>query len=143
MEGAFVFISPTERIQDDIRKHRHLFFSSSLPFQTGESGSPRASTLREAFTAVRHRSRGERRPSVHEIAPHAGPSSQAYSFAFDIPRPAPSKPGQEMPQEMPPTFSTMSMGEIGMRGRTGVERAEVEYVIIAQWEGPDPNERVR
>ncbi|TCD67425.1 hypothetical protein EIP91_012397 [Steccherinum ochraceum] len=37
----------------------------------------------------------------------------------------------------------MSMGEVGMRGRTGVERAEVDYMVIAQWEGPDPSERVR
>lgn len=137
MEGAFVFISPTERVQEDIRKHRHLFFTSSIPFSTGESGSPRSSTLRDAFTAVRHRSKGERKASMHENLPHAGPSNQAYPFSFDIPRP--TRPGEEMP----PTFSAMSMGEIGLRGRTGVERAEVEYLIIAQWEGPDPDERVR
>ncbi|THH32930.1 hypothetical protein EUX98_g1235 [Antrodiella citrinella] len=44
---------------------------------------------------------------------------------------------------MPPTFSTTSIGEVGLRGRTGVERAEVDYVINAQWEGADPDERVR
>ncbi|KAH8084368.1 hypothetical protein BXZ70DRAFT_1012051 [Cristinia sonorae] len=138
MEGAFLFISPTERMQDDIRKHRHLFFSSTLTFSTGESSSPRSSTLREAITAVR-KSRN-RRPSMAEGSSqshHAVPPSQAFPFSFEIPRP----PHPE--EEFPPTFSTLSMGEIDVRGRTGVERAQVDYLVIAQWEGPDPDERVR
>jgi len=132
MEGAFLFISPTERVQDDIRKHRHLFFTSSVSFATGESGSPRSSTLREAFTAVRHRGR-----SASEFSMHAGPSCPAFPFDFDMPHA--TRPGEQIP----PTFTAMSMGEVGLRGRTGVERAEVEYVVIAHWEGPDPEERVR
>lgn len=44
-------------------------------------------------------------------------------------------------EEMPPSFSSVAVGEAGIRGRTCVERAEVMYRIFATWETSDEEER--
>lgn len=138
-EGAFIYLSPgtlkpSERMADarSSDKFRHLFFSSSVSFSTGESGSPRsASSLRDAFTnSVRSR-RTESPPRV------AGSAHPHFPFAFEIPRPG--RPGEELP----PTCCNVSLGVAGIRGRSAVERAEVEYKIIASWEDHDAKQTTR
>lgn len=136
-EGAFIYLSPgsmkpSERMSDarSSDKFRHLFFSSSVTFSTGESGSPRsASSLRDAFTnSVRSRRT--------ESPPH-GSAHPHFPFAFDIPRPG--RPGEELP----PTCCNVSLGIVGIRGRSAVERAEVEYRVVATWEDHDAKQTTR
>ena len=43
-------------------------------------------------------------------------------------------------EEMPPTFSSVVTMDSDSRGRAGVERAEVEYKIVAHWESADAAE---
>ena len=143
MEGAFVFISP-----DIVEAHehlptgkpqgpyRHLFFTSSVTYTTGDNSSPRsASTIREAFANTVRTLKVDRKSSMPDL--RTSNSRGQFPFSFEIPRPA------RQGEEMPPTCSSLSVGVMGVRGRTGVERAEVEYKIIARWEGTDPNERTQ
>ena len=122
--------SPAEARGSD--KYRHLFFSSTITFNTGESGSPRsAASLRDAFSnSVRSRRTASPPETVSSARPH-------FPFSFEIPR-----PGRQN-EELPPTCCNVTLGVVGVRGRNCVERAEVEYKVIASWEGSDPNERTR
>ncbi|GJE94838.1 hypothetical protein PsYK624_110130 [Phanerochaete sordida] len=136
-EGAFIFLSPgsmkpAERMADarNSDKFRHLFFSSSVTFSTGESGSPRSASLRDAFTNSMRSRRAESPPTTGSAHPH-------FPFAFDIPRPG--RPGEELP----PTCCNVSLGLVGVRGRSAVERAEVEYRIVASWEDHDAKQSTR
>ncbi|KAI0792482.1 hypothetical protein C8Q75DRAFT_804856 [Abortiporus biennis] len=143
MEGAFVYISPFSEHSQEVMvsypsgKHRHLFFTSSVSFATGETtNSPRsASSLRDAFTVSRNKRKVDRRPSLPDMADTTKP--RAFLFSFDIPRP--TRPGEEMP----PTFSSVSTTETAPRGRTAVERAEVEYKIVALWETNNSTDSIR
>ncbi|EKM58006.1 uncharacterized protein PHACADRAFT_206848 [Phanerochaete carnosa HHB-10118-sp] len=138
-EGAFIYLSPgamkpSERMADarNSDKYRHLFFSSTITFSTGESGSPRsASSLRDAFTNSVRLRKTESSPNT------AGSARPHFPFAFDIPRPG--RPGEELP----PTCCNVSLGIAGIRGRSAVERAEVEYKIVATWEDHDDKETAR
>ncbi|KAI8972901.1 hypothetical protein BD414DRAFT_499802 [Trametes punicea] len=135
--GTFVYMSPnvgqSEGYVDLARpeRHRHVFFMCSETRPTGELDSPRSTTsLRDAFAAS-VRSRRERRPSQTSLKGALRP----FPFSFVIPRSEPSG------QELPPTFSTVAVGECGPRGRPCVERAEVSYAIVATWEAADGGDR--
>ncbi|KAI0701370.1 hypothetical protein BC835DRAFT_245424 [Cytidiella melzeri] len=140
MEGAFIYVSPdVVEAHEDLPvgkargQYRHLFFTSSVTYTTGDSGSPRsASSIREAFANTVRTLKVDRKASLPDLRPNA--SRSHFPFSFDIPRPA------RLGEELPPTCASVSVGVIGIRGRTGVERAEVEYRIIARWEGTDPNQ---
>ncbi|CAL1699600.1 unnamed protein product [Somion occarium] len=138
MEGTFVYVSPKLHDDDEStlrRKPRHVFFTSSVVHPCGDNGSPRSTTsLRGAFAASMRSVRLDRRPSLQDMT---GSRRQVFQFAFDVP--PPSRPGEEMP----PTFSSVVMTGTEARGRTGVERAEVEYKVVALWEGADPSEQAR
>lgn len=142
MEGAFLFISPdVVESYEEIPtgkpqgQYRHLFFTSSVTYATGDSGSPRSATsIREAFANTVRTRKPDPKPSSPELANSA---QTHFAFSFEIPRPA------RQGEEMPPTCSSVSVGVIGTRGRTGIERAEIEYKIVARWEGTDPNERTQ
>ena len=102
---------------------------------TGELDSPRSATsLRDAFTAS-VRGRRERRPSQTAVRGALRP----FPFAFEIPRP---EHAGLSGQELPPTFSSVTAGECGPRGRTGVERSEVSYSVTALWEAVDGSDRL-
>lgn len=142
MEGAFTYISPDlVEVNEDLpvgndnSKYRHLFFSSTVTYATGDNGSPRsASSIREAFANTVRTRKGEQKSSTSDLPTQA---RTHFAFSYEIPRP--SRQGEEMP----PTCSSVSLGVTGTRGRTCVERAEVEYKIIAIWEGSDPNDRTQ
>ena len=108
-------------------RHRHVFFTCSETRPTGELDSPRSTTsLREAFAAsVRYRR--ERRPSQSSLKGALRP----FPFSFVIPR------SEQSGQELPPTFSSVAVGECGPRARPCVERAEVSYTVVATWEAAD------
>ncbi|EIW55037.1 uncharacterized protein TRAVEDRAFT_153349 [Trametes versicolor FP-101664 SS1] len=139
LQGTFVYMSPNAGQSDSEsyvalsrpERHRHVFFSASETRPTGDLDSPRSSTsLRDAFAAsVRYRR--ERRPSQTSIKGALRP----FPFSFAIPRP------EQSGQELPPTFSSVAVGECGPRGRTCVERAEVSYAVIATWEAADGVDR--
>ena len=78
--------------------------------------------------------RMERRPSLQDLE---GAPRKPFPFSFDLPRPV--RPGEELP----PTFSTISVGEVGYRGRTAVERAEVDYKLTAVWESMDNSQEAK
>lgn len=104
-------------------------------YTSGESSSPRSATsLREAFVASMLSRKMERRPSLQELE---GAPRKPFPFSFELPRPV--RPGEELP----PTFSTLCAGEVGSRGRTAVERAEVEYKVTADWEGLHNDQHVK
>ncbi|KAH9941719.1 uncharacterized protein BXZ73DRAFT_74910 [Epithele typhae] len=138
LQGSFLFASPNIGNQelDDYatprkEKNRHVFFTASESRPTGELDSPRSTTsLRDAFTAsVRSR---QRRPSQSALRGALRP----FPFSFEIPRP------EQSGQELPPTFSSVASSEMGPRGRTGVERAEVSYSVTAVWEAFDRSDRI-
>ncbi|KAI0355973.1 hypothetical protein OH77DRAFT_1538177 [Trametes cingulata] len=137
LQGTFVYMSPnagaTEDYADLARpdRHRHVFLSCSETRPTGELDSPRSTTsLRDAFAAsVRYRR--ERRPSQTSLKGALRP----FPFSFEIPR------SEHSGQELPPTFSSVAVGECGPRGRTCVERAEVSYAVVATWEAADGIDR--
>ncbi|CDO74586.1 hypothetical protein BN946_scf184583.g13 [Trametes cinnabarina] len=132
-QGTFVYMSPnlgqSEGYVELARpeRHRHVFFSCSETRPTGELDSPRSTTsLRDAFAAsVRYRR--ERRPSQTSLKGALRP----FPFSFVIPR------SEQSGQELPPTFSSVAVGECGPRGRPGVERAEVSYAVVATWVAAD------
>ncbi|KIP07307.1 hypothetical protein PHLGIDRAFT_19214 [Phlebiopsis gigantea 11061_1 CR5-6] len=139
-EGAFVYLSPdvledadeTSAGRASRDKYRHLFFASTVSFQTGDGGSPRASmSLREAIT---NSVRSKRTVSPPETPVTARPH---LPFSFEIPRPG------RQGEELPPTCCNVSLGVVGVRGRSCVERAEVEYKIVTVWEGVDSDDRAR
>ncbi|KAI0077382.1 hypothetical protein K474DRAFT_1707403 [Panus rudis PR-1116 ss-1] len=138
LEGAFAYISPFSHDQDDSephssRDHRYLFFTSTVVFSCGDHSPRSATSLREAFN-LRSR-RMDRRPSLQDIKNQG--QRQAYPFSFELPQP--NRPGEEIP----PTFSSVKLGVADTRGRACVERAEVEYKVIATWESADLNEHAR
>ncbi|KAI0346440.1 hypothetical protein BDW22DRAFT_756700 [Trametopsis cervina] len=143
MEGAFIYISPDIveahdefPVSNSQGQYRHLFFTSSVTYATGETGSPRStSSIREAFANTVRTLKVDRKASLPDLRPAAARGQ--YPFSFEVPRPA------RQGEEIPPTCSSVSVGVMGTRGRTGVERAEVEYKIIARWEGTDPDERTQ
>lgn len=142
MEGAFIFISPdvVESYEDmptgkPQGQYRHIFFTSSVTYATGESGSPRsASSIREAFANTVRTRKADFKASLPDLSNSA---RTHFAFSFEIARPA------RQGEEMPPTCNSVSVGVVGTRGRAGIERAEVEYKIVATWEGSDPNERTQ
>ncbi|KAI0631232.1 hypothetical protein C8Q77DRAFT_195003 [Trametes polyzona] len=139
LQGTFVYMSPNVGQSESEgyvelsrpERHRHVFFSSSETRPTGEMDSPRSTTsLRDAFAAsVRYRR--ERRPSQTSLKGALRP----FPFSFVIPRP------EQSGQELPPTFSSVAVGECGPRGRACVERAEVAYAVVATWEASDGIDR--
>ena len=143
LQGSFLFTSPnvdpsaSQDYADNLReeKGRHVFFTVSETRMTGELDSPRSATsLRDAFTAS-VRGRRERRPSQTGVRGALRP----FPFAFEIPRP---EHAGLSGQELPPTFSSVTAGECGPRGRTGVERSEVSYSVTALWEAVDGSDRL-
>ena len=141
MEGTFTYISSKIGDEDDTagaalsHKPRHVFFTSTVAHLTGDSGSPlshTASTIKDALVAS-VRPRLGRRPSLQDISASQR-NRQTYPFSFEVP--TPSRPGEEMP----PTFSSVVTMDSDSRGRAGVERAEVEYKIVAHWESADAAE---
>jgi hypothetical protein len=143
MEGAFVYISPDVvgtheefPVGKPQGQYRHLFFTSSATYTTGDGGSPRSSSsIREAFANTVRTLKVDRKASLPDLRPNS--SRGQFPFSFEMPRP--TREGEEMP----PTCASVSVGVIGTRGRSGVERAEIEYKIVARWEGTDPNERTQ
>lgn len=144
MEGTFTYISSKIGDESDptgaslSHKPRHVFFTSTIMHPTGETGSPlsaTASSIRDAFVAsVRPRlGRLDRRPSLQDLSTSQR-HRQTYPFSFEVP--PPSRPGEEMP----PTFSSVVMMDSESRGRNSVERAEVEYKIVAHWESTTSTE---
>lgn len=137
LEGTFLYVSPTTAAHDatafgsPAEEYQHRFLYSSVTFPVGEIASPRSVTsIREAFANTVRPRRVDRRPSLPELA------SEPTQFPFSFEIPDPIRQGEELP----PTCSTVSVGESGMRGRTCVERVEIEYKIVATWKGSDPNE---
>ncbi|KAJ8468336.1 hypothetical protein ONZ51_g9708 [Trametes cubensis] len=132
-QGTFVYMSPNAGVSGDYtdlarpERHRHVFFTCSETRPTGELDSPRSTTsLRDAFAAsVRYRR--ERRPSQSSLKGALRP----FPFSFVIPR------SEQSGQELPPTFSSVAVGECGPRARPCVERAEVSYTVVATWEAAD------
>ncbi|OCH89348.1 hypothetical protein OBBRIDRAFT_778682 [Obba rivulosa] len=134
MEGVFEYLSPFIQDADlePTRTHRHVFLSSSITFPVGNIASPRSTpSLRETFTASVRSRRTERRPSQPELKGALRP----FLFSFDIPRTAGTG------EELPPSFSSVTMGECDYRGRHGVERAEVAYKVTANWVLDDGHRR--
>ncbi|KAI0763438.1 hypothetical protein BD413DRAFT_208395 [Trametes elegans] len=137
LQGTFVYMSPNAGQSESYvelarpERHRHVFFSSSETRPTGELDSPRSTnSLRDAFAAsVRYRR--ERRPSQTSIKGAFRP----FPYSFVIPR------SEHSGQELPPTFSSVAVGESGPRGRASVERAEVSYSVVATWEASDGSDR--
>lgn len=136
MEGAFLYISPGKEAYDDPfpdghgSRVRHTFFLSSMVNLVGGLGTQRStSSLREAFAAsVRSRRRS---PSEVSISGALRP----FPFSFEMPR------SNQAGEEMPPSFSSIAIGEAGIRSRTCVERVEVTYRIFVTWETSDEEER--
>lgn len=143
MEGTFTYISSKIGDEDHTthgslsHQPRHVFFTSTVVHLTGESGSPlsnTASSIKDAIASVRPRM--GRRPSFRDVS-STQRDRQIYPFTFEVP--PPGRPGEEMP----PTFSSVVMMGSDSRGRSGVERAEVEYKLVALWESVDSIEPER
>ncbi|KAA1472559.1 hypothetical protein DENSPDRAFT_778464 [Dentipellis sp. KUC8613] len=140
-EGAFMYISPNVQVHQGTPapQYRHVFYSSSINFASAsETASPLSATLRGAISATvrRHDSRSGKSaiPRKGSLPTMGSAQKRAHSFTFDIPR------GERPGEEMPPTFSSSSVSEGGVRGRAYAERAEVSYKIIAIWEPQDESE---
>ncbi|KAJ3552869.1 hypothetical protein NM688_g3926 [Phlebia brevispora] len=138
LEGSFLYVSPSSAAHEGTtfgnptEEYQHRFLFSSLTFPVGESASPRSTTsIREALANTVRARRVDRRPSLPELA--SGPAQ--FPFSFELPQP--TRQGEELPQ----SCSAVSVGELGTRGRTCVERAEVEYKVVAVWESNEPNDR--
>ncbi|GBE83878.1 hypothetical protein SCP_0509350 [Sparassis crispa] len=138
IEGAFVFLSPHMKVGDhsvDVHRtsaHRHVFFLSSVVAPVTAMDNQRSSSsLREAF-ASSVRPRRERRPSQTDIRLNL----KHFPFSFDLPH------STRAGEELPPTFSSVVMGQTGTHSRAYVERAEVAYKIVATWEPMKENDHI-
>ena len=138
LEGTFLYVSPSVAAHEGTtfggsphEEYQHKFLYISATFSTGEVTSPRATTIREAITNTVRSRRIDKRPSLPDLS---STTPTQFPFAFEIPVPV------RQGEEVPPTCSMLSVGESGIRGRTCVERAEIEYRLVATWEGSDPNE---
>jgi hypothetical protein len=135
VEGAFLYPSPEMEVDQAYYSHdriagqrKHVLFSSSttMPVAPGSETGPPRSGFREAFAVSIWR-----RPSVSSINVNPISVERSYPFSFDLPRSCRSG------EEMPPTFSSSELVEIGPRGSVFFE---VTYKVIVSWEAGDGSE---
>lgn len=125
LEGAFGYSyvkdNPGDVYPDNqrVRKHRHVFLSSSATIPISPVPDPRP-TIREALSI-------RKRPSTSSLNSLACRSCE---FSFELPRG--SRPGEEMP----PTFSSNTPPR-DLRRQSRTEELEVAYRITAVWEASD------
>lgn len=136
MHGNFTYLSPhltQSTLSPSASSKQHSLYLTSVVIPVGGLTPQRSlSSLREALTAGVRPGRRERRPSLSDVKGTPRP----FPFSFDIPRA--TRPGEEMP----PTFSSVSLGEAGPRARACVERVEISYKISAMWEPSNSEESV-
>ena len=136
MQGVFTYLSP--HLKHSMLSHapnsqRHVLYITSVVIPVGGLSPKRSvSSLREALTASVAPIRRERRPSLTDARPIPRP----FPFSFDIPH------ATRVGEEMPSTFSAVSVGEAGPRARACVERIEISYKVTATWEPNNSDEPV-
>ncbi|KAI0052143.1 hypothetical protein FA95DRAFT_1602103 [Auriscalpium vulgare] len=144
-EGVFSYISTSARTSqggtstESSGQFQHVFFSETITLSSNfDSGSPR-STIRDAFASTVRRVESKSNINAPQLKKKLSKRSLTESqrtlpFEFHVPQ------KDRVGEELPPTFSSSTVLEGGVRGRGSTENADVSYRLVAVWEPHDDGE---